>query len=148
MAADGRSPDLHDPAPGRAPTEVHWRSSGRMNHLMGSFAHAWDGLLHVARTQRNWRIHVAAAALVALAGLVLQVGPVEFAALALAVGLVLGLEVVNTAIEAAVDTEGGPYSIRAKHAKDAGAAAVLIAAATAVVVALLVFGPRVLGLLP
>lgn len=110
-----------------------------------SFGYAWAGLLHVAHTQPNWRIHVGAALAVMAAGVAFGVPSAELSILALAVGLVLVAEAVNTAIERAVDGQGRPPSIPGKHAKDAAAGAVLLSAITALVVGALVFGPRILA---
>jgi diacylglycerol kinase len=121
------------------------RSAFNPARLLTSFAFALEGLGYVARTQPNWRIHLAAAACAATAAIGLQVSPIEMAVLALAVGLVLAFEAVNTAIECAIDAQGGGPTILAKHAKDASAGAVLIAAATSVVVAAVIFGPRILA---
>ncbi len=117
-----------------------------LTRRLASFGFAWEGIRYVVRTQPNWRIHVLLALLAVSLGLALRVQPVELALLALTVGLVLALECVNTAVEAAIDAQGGPPSFPAKCAKDSAAAGVLIGAATAVVVALIIFGPRLLAL--
>ena len=110
--------------------------------LVRSFGFAFAGLAHIVRTQPNVRIHLVAAVLVLVTALALRVPPAELAILALTVGFVLAAEALNTAIEAAVDAIGAPPSLAAKHAKDAAAAGVLIAAITAVAVGVLVLGPR------
>jgi diacylglycerol kinase (ATP) len=115
--------------------------------LVRSFGFAFAGLGHVLRTQPNVRIHLVVALVVLLAAVVLQVPTPELAILALTIGFVLAAETLNTAVEAAVDAIGAPPSLAAKHAKDAAAAGVLIAAMTAVVVGVLVLGPRLWMLL-
>jgi len=109
-----------------------------------SLGYAWAGVLHVARTQPNWRIHVTIALVVILAALWLRVSLAELAVLALTIGIVLALEAMNTAVESAVDAIGAPPSTPAKHAKDAAAAAVLLAAITAIVVGVIVLGQHLL----
>ena len=99
------------------------------------------------RTQPNWRIHLAAATIAMGGGLAVKMTPVELAVLALTIGMVLAAEAANSALEAAVDAVGPDVSLHAKHAKDASAAAVLILAAASVVVALILFTPRVLAIL-
>jgi diacylglycerol kinase len=100
----------------------------------------------VASTQPNWRIHLVFAILAVGAGIGLRVPPGELAVLVLTIGLVLTAEIFNTAVEAAVDAIGPGYSSAAKHAKDAAAGAVLVAAATSVVVGLVIFVPRIAAL--
>ncbi|MPZ14538.1 MAG: diacylglycerol kinase family protein [Chloroflexi bacterium] len=124
---------------------IHRHLVAPLSRTLRSFPFALEGISHVARTQPNWRIHVVAAAVAIGAGVALQVSAAEMAVLVLTSGLVLGLEAMNTAVEAAVDAAGGPPSTAAKHAKDVAAGAVLIAAIAAAVVGGLVFGPRIVG---
>jgi diacylglycerol kinase len=114
--------------------------------LLRSFRYAWEGITHVGRTQPNWRIHVAIAALVVGLGLVLQISTIDWVVLSLTIGMVLGFECLNTAVESAVDAVNAPPSLPAKHAKDAAAGAVLVMAITAMVVGMLIFAPRLASL--
>jgi undecaprenol kinase len=84
-------------------------------------------------TQPNLRIHAALTAAVAVAGVVLRLPAGAWALLTLAAGLVLVAELVNTAIEDVVDLACPDDHPLAKRAKDVAAAAVLVAAVTAVV---------------
>jgi diacylglycerol kinase (ATP) len=114
--------------------------------LIRSFGFAWEGIAHVGRSQQNWRIHVAIAAIAIALGLALQISLIEWVALSLTIGLVLGFECLNTAVEAAVDALNAPPSLPAKYAKDTAAGAVLVMAITAVVVGGLIFLPKLLDL--
>lgn len=105
-----------------------WRSAG----------FAWAGIAHSYRTQPNFRIETWAAVL-ALALAVWLRAPL--APIALACALVLALELVNTAVEAVVDLVSPKPHPLAGVAKDAAAAAVLLASLGAVVVGLAVLGP-------
>lgn len=109
-----------------------WRSAG----------FAWAGIAHSYRTQPNFRIETWAAAL-ALALTVWLRAPL--APIALACALVLALELVNTAVEAVVDLVSPEPHPLAGVAKDAAAAAVLLASLGAVVVGLAVLGPPLWG---
>jgi diacylglycerol kinase (ATP) len=110
--------------------------------LLRSFSFALAGLGHLMRTQRNFRIELVAGALVLLAGAFSALAAWEWVALVLTIALVLVLEAVNTAIEAAVTLARPEVDPTAGAAKDVSAAAVLVAAMAAVAVAVLVFGPR------
>jgi len=118
----------------------------RFSPLLASFGYAFQGIAWAARTQRNWRIHVVAAALAIVLAFALRVSPVEFAVLALTIALVLALETMNSALEATIDALAQPPSEPARHAKDAAAGSVLIAALLSLVVAVAIFGPRLLNL--
>lgn len=109
--------------------------------LLTSFKHAFAGLWHVLRTQRNVRIHLTVAVVVVAVGLGLGLSWTEWAIIALTIGLVLVAEAFNTVVEAAVDLVTAEYHPLARVAKDVAAGAVLLMAVTAVVVGLLILGP-------
>lgn len=91
-----------------------------------AFRFAWRGVLDAALTQRNMRVHLPAAILVGAFGSAVPLAAAEQLALLACVFLVLAAEVVNTAIEAAVDLATREPSERARLAKDAAAGAVLV----------------------
>lgn len=95
------------------------------------------------RTQRNMRIHFGVAVAVLIAALAFDVSRLELIALLLAIAFVLIAEMINTAIEAAVDVASTSFDPMAKLAKDIGAGAVLIAAINAIAVGYLVFSGQV-----
>lgn len=113
-----------------------------------SFAFAFAGLRYLLRTQANFWVHLMAALLVVVLAAVFGLRGAELAVLALAIGLVLVLEALNSALEALVDLASPEIHPLAKVAKDVAAAAVLLAAGTAVVVGLAVLLPRLLSLFP
>lgn len=104
----------------------------RRHGLSAAFGYALAGLAEAWRAQPNLRLHALAAALVAAAGVVLHVRALDWAILALAIGLVAAAELLNTAVEAAVDLASPADHPLAKLAKDTAAAAVLVAALAAV----------------
>ncbi|HKP53716.1 MAG TPA: diacylglycerol kinase family protein [Chloroflexia bacterium] len=112
-----------------------------------SFRYAFAGLGYCFRTQRNFRIHIAAAFVVGLLGAFLGLSLTEWAVLALLVVMVLAAEMVNTMVEALVDLVTTQYHPLAKVAKDVAAGVVLLTAIGAVVVGLLIFGPKMLSAL-
>lgn len=119
----------------------------RPRSIIWSFNYAISGIVFALRTQRNMRIHMAAAALVAIASLFLGVSRMELVAIVFAVSLVFVTELVNTGIESAVDLAVDRYDPVAKIAKDVSAAAVLVAAVNALLVAYLVLFDPVKDLL-
>ena len=111
-----------------------------------SFGHAFDGILF-GLDERNMKIHCTMAVLVVFFGLVLHISVSEWCTCFGLFGLVMGLELVNTAIEAVVDLVTDEFKPLAKRAKDAAAGAVLIAAIMAAVAGLIIFIPRFLYLI-
>jgi diacylglycerol kinase (ATP) len=104
--------------------------------LMLSFKYAWSGVAYAFMTQRNFRIHTIIGAFAVGSGVFLHLSAVEIAVISLTSGLVMALELLNTAIESVVDlTVKQSYHELAKIAKDCAAGAVLIAAIASVLVA-------------
>lgn len=107
-----------------------------------SFTWAFEGIVYVLRTQRNMKIHFAIAILVFGGSLFFDLSRTELVALLLTISFVLVMEMINTAVEAAIDTFGTAFDPMAKIAKDVAAGAVLIAAVNAIAVAYLIFFDR------
>ncbi len=105
-------------------------------NLFVSFKYAWCGITYAFQTQRNFRIHVSVGFLAMGLGIFLHLQQLEMAVIGLTSGLVLVMELLNTAIESVVDlTVKQSYHDLAKIAKDCAAAAVLVSALVAVLVA-------------
>jgi diacylglycerol kinase len=113
-----------------------------MRSFARSFTFAGQGVWHAVRTQRNMRVHLAAAVLVVTGGAIAGISAGDWAALALAIGLVLTAEIFNTVIEAIIDLQTPEFHPLAKIAKDGAAGAVLVASLAAVGVAIAVFVPH------
>jgi len=114
-------------------------SRRRSLNLIDSFNYAIEGLIHVLRTHRNMRIHFAVAIAVLVAAVWKGVNRFELIALLLAITFVLITEMINSAIEQAIDLATTSFDPLAKLAKDIAAGAVLIAAVNAIAVGYLVF---------
>jgi len=110
----------------------------RARSILWSFNFAIEGIVYTLRTQRNMRVHMTIAVLVSIASLLLGVGRAELVAVVFAISLVFVTELVNTAVEAAVDLSTERFDPLAKVAKDVAAGAVLCAAINALIVAYLV----------
>jgi diacylglycerol kinase len=110
---------------------------------LGSFSNAAAGVRLAVRTQRNVRLHLVFALAALGLGFHLRLGRAELALVALAIGLVLGAELLNSALEALVDLVTAHEHPLAKAAKDMAAGAVLVTAAAALAVGWLVFLPHV-----
>ncbi|HKU57998.1 MAG TPA: diacylglycerol kinase, partial [Gaiellaceae bacterium] len=118
-------------------------SPRRAPSLIDSFNYAFEGIIHVLRTQRNLRIHFLVAAIVIVVAVLENVTKLELIALLISVTFVLIAEMLNTAVEAAIDIATTSFDPMAKLAKDIAAGAVLIASVNAVAVGYLVFSNKV-----
>ena len=117
--------------------------SWRPPRLLDSFNYAFEGIIHVLRTQRNMRIHFVVAVIVLIVALIANVSKIELIALLISITFVLIAEMINTAIEGAIDVATTSFDPMAKLAKDIAAGAVLIATVNAVAVGYLVFSGKV-----
>jgi len=119
------------------------RKAGRTTSMLESFYLATHGIFQGLKEQRNLRIHFVLSCAVVALGVFLKVDAISWLALTLSMGMVIGAELLNTAIEHVVDlTSGGEYHPAARKAKDTAAAAVLITAIAAFAVGVIVFLPR------
>ncbi|MFC3344077.1 diacylglycerol kinase family protein [Paenibacillus abyssi] len=111
---------------------------------MRSVGYAAQGFGFAVRTERHMKVHLGAAAAVFVLAALLDLSPLEWAVLIGVCSLVIAMELMNTAIEKAVDLTMPQRHPLAKTAKDAAAAAVLVTAIFAVVVGILILGPPLL----
>jgi diacylglycerol kinase (ATP) len=118
-------------------------SPQRSQSVFESFNYAAEGVIHALRTQRNLWIHFTIAAAVLVAAVGFGVSKLELMVLLLAITFVLVAELVNTAVEAAIDVASTSFDPMAKIAKDIAAGAVLVATLNAVAVGYLVFSGEV-----
>ena len=109
-----------------------------------SFRHAFRGIGVLIRTQHNAWIHLVATAGVIALGVYAGLAAIEWCVIVVAIALVWIAEALNTGIEFLADEVTLEQRERIGRAKDAGAAAVLLAAIAAVVLGALVFLPHFL----
>ena len=126
----------------RARTSRRYAGLHEARPLIQSFNFAFEGVIHTLATQRNMRIHFLAAAVAMFACLLLGVTRVELVLVIFAATFVIVAEMLNTAVEAAIDVATTSFNPLAKVAKDVAAGAVLIATFNAIAVGYLVFAPQ------
>lgn len=118
----------------------------KKNPLGKSFGYAFEGIWTGIRKERNMRIHCLAVILVTAAGTFFGLTVVEWCICLLLFGMVISLELVNTAVEAVVDLVTEEKKPLAKIAKDTAAGAVLFTAVMAVIIGCIIFVPYLLEL--
>lgn len=121
------------------------KPDGSKNGFAESFRHALEGIGATARG-RNFRVQLSAGICAVALGALFRISPAEWIAVALSIGLVLGGECANTAIEAVVDLASPDRHPLAKLAKDAAAGAVLLFSIATSVVGAVIFLPRIIAL--
>jgi diacylglycerol kinase len=111
-----------------------------------SFSYAFQGLFTAIKNEPNLRIHLTAAAVTLTAAYLLNFSVWEWLILAFTIFYVITLELLNTVMESVVDLVSPDIRPQAKIAKDVSAACVLVGAMMAVIVALLLFVPKIVAL--
>ena len=122
--------------------QVRNMAGRKKDPLYKSFGYAFQGIFTCIRQERNMKIHCTVAVLVVIAGLILGISVTEWCICLGLFGMVMALELVNTAVEAVVDIVTEESHPLAKIAKDTAAGAVLIAAIMAAIVGLIIFVPK------
>ena len=109
-----------------------------------SFGYAFKGLIILVKTQHNSWIHIIAAIVAIITGIIFNLNYIEWCLVSIAIGLVLVSEIINTSIEFLTNLVSPDYNELAGKVKDLAAAAVLVAAFTAISIGLFVFLPRII----
>lgn len=116
------------------------------NPLYKSFGYAFEGIFTGIEKERNMKIHCLAMLCVVVLGFLVKISVLEWCLCLILFGLILSLELVNTAIEAVVDLVTEERKPLAKLSKDVAAGAVLIASIMAAGVGIIIFFPKILAL--
>lgn len=111
--------------------------------LYRSFQFAFKGLKHTL-SERNFKIHLILAIVVVALGFLFRISYLEWISICLCIALVLSLELINTSIEKTIDLLHPDFNEKAGEIKDIAAAAVLISAIISVIVAAIIFIPKLI----
>lgn len=114
--------------------------------FLNSFKYPISGLRYAYKNEQNLAFDVLIALIVIILGIIFKISFIEFAVLAITIGLVISFELYNTALEALVDLVTQDYHPLAKVAKDTSAAAVLVFAIVAVIEGIIIFIPKLIEL--
>lgn len=112
-----------------------------------SFLHAIEGVIWATKTQPNFRVHLFLSAMSLFLCWFFRVSTFEYLSIVFTILLGLSAEMINTSIEAMTDLITTEYHKDAKIAKDVSAGMMLTVAIGAVVVACIIFGPKILALI-
>lgn len=116
----------------------------KMKKLIDSFNYAIEGIVYAVRTQRNMRIHMIATLVVLTACFLYDLAKTEILVVTITITMVISAELINTAIECAVDATTNYYHPLAKIAKNTAAGAVLVTAINAIIVGYIIFWDRLM----
>lgn len=113
---------------------------------MSRFKFALQGIAAVLKKDFHFTVHLLIAFIVAAAGFLFKLNPIEWLFIISAIFIVLISEILNTSIEYTVDLVTDEVHELAKYAKDTAALAVLLAAIYASITGMIIFIPKIIGL--
>ena len=114
--------------------------------LASAFRCAFQGILDTSH-ERNFHIELCFMVLCIVLGFVFGISTTEWLVVVVCFGMVLGGECINSSIEAVVDLASPESHELARKAKDAAAGGVLLFSVASFVIGLIIFVPRILGML-
>ena len=114
--------------------------------LVSAFRCALQGILDTSH-ERNFHIELCFMVLCIVLGFAFGISTTEWLAVVVCFGLVLGGECINSSIEAVVDLASPEFHELARKAKDAAAGGVLLFSVASFVIGVIIFVPRILGML-
>ena len=123
------------------------KSIYKRSGIFSSFICAIRGLGFAIYSQRNMVVHIVAAVIFILLGLLFKIAQYEWLALIISIFFVLAAESFNTSIEVSIDLVTRKTKFRAMLAKDVAAGAVLLSAINAIIVGYLIFFNRLTNLI-
>lgn len=114
---------------------------------LDSFKFAFAGIRDLFKTEPNAVIHLIAAVFAISMGFFFSISTTEWCFIIFSIAFVFSAEAFNTAIEHLTNLVSPDYNKLAGKTKDAAAAAVLLAAIGSAIVGIIIFLPKILGLL-
>lgn len=113
-------------------------------NFIDAWKKAFGGIWHAIKTQKNLKVQLVIAFIVIICSIYFKVNITEAMFLSFAIMLVIITEVINTAIEEAVNLCTDKFHPLAKIAKDVAAGAVVLAALNAVIIAVFIFLSKII----
>ena len=107
-----------------------------------SMGFALKGAIKLITTEHSVMVQFSLGILVTIAGFIFNISQVEWLVQTLAIGLVISIEGLNTAVEKVADFIHPEYHERIGFIKDIAAGAVFFAAMTAISIGLIIYVPR------
>lgn len=113
----------------------------------GSVKNCLDGIGYVTKSEKNFKREIALGIIALILSYILKIDKIEFIIVLTMICLVLTTEIINTAIERAVDLVTKEYHELAKIAKDVSAGSVLVTSIFSLIIGIIIFIPKIIILL-
>lgn len=122
------------------------KSKGKRT-FKGSVKNCLDGISYVTKSEKNFKREIALGIIALILSYILKIDKIEFIIVLTMICLVLTTEIINTAIERAVDLVTKEYHELARIAKDVSAGSVLVTSTFALIIGIIIFMPKIITLL-
>lgn len=122
------------------------KSKGKRT-FKGSVKNCLDGISYVTKNEKNFKREIALGIIALILSYILKIDKIEFIIVLTMICLVLTAEIINTAIERAVDLVTKEYHELARIAKDVSAGSVLVTSIFALIIGIIIFIPKIITLL-
>ena len=113
----------------------------------GSVKNCLDCISYVTKNEKNFKREIALGIIALILSYILKIDKIEFIIVLTMICLVLTTEIINTAIERAVDLVTKEYHELARIAKDVSAGSVLVTSTFALIIGIIIFMPKIITLL-
>ena len=113
----------------------------------GSVKNCLDGISYVTKNEKNFKREIALGIIALILSYILKIDKIEFIIVLTMICLVFTTEIINTAIERAVDLVTKEYHELARIAKDVSAGSVLVTSIFALIIGIIIFIPKIITLL-
>ena len=119
----------------------------KSKNIIHSFKYAFSGLKYGFINTKNLHVDFIFMILVIIFGFLFRISYIEWAIVVLCIALVTSLELMNTAIEEAVNLASPDIHPIAKISKDVAAASVLLSAIFSAIIGIIIFLPKFIDFL-
>ena len=131
---------------------MKWVSKGKkkkysVKRFFKGFGYAFCGIISAVKKEQNLLIELIVASITIILGFLLNISTIEFCIVVITIGIVISLELVNSAIEYTVDMAMPEMHPLAKIAKDVAAGSVLFFSICAFIIGLIIYLPKIISIL-
>lgn len=117
-----------------------------LKRILYSIKYSIDGIVHAYSKEKSLLLHALASILAISAGFIFDISHTQWALILVALAVILAFELVNTAMEAAIDLVTLEYKELARIAKDCCSGATFVMSIASMIMMIIIFGPKIMAL--
>ncbi len=117
-----------------------------ISRVVQKFMYAIIGIWITIKEEKSLWSHLVISLLIITLGVAVRINTTQWIILILTISMVMGFEVINTAMEALVDMISFRFNLKVKKVKDIAAGATLVVSIAALIIGLILFIPELIEL--